>query len=169
MDLIKGKAFVFGNNIDTDQIYPGRYLELTEHDEIARHAMEGADPSFAGSVSADDIVVAGTNFGCGSSREHAVITLKNAKIGAVVAKSFARIFFRNAINQGLLAVEIPELDSLGITAGDIVEIDAARGILTAHGKGTIKFPPLPNHILSIIDAGGIFSLFREKGARAHGE
>jgi 3-isopropylmalate dehydratase small subunit len=168
MEIIRGKAFVFGNNIDTDQIYPGRYLELTEHDEIARHAMEGADPSFAGSMSPGDLIVAGTNFGCGSSREHAVITLKNAKVGAVIAKSFARIFFRNAINQGLIAVEIPALDPLGIVPGDSMELDLIKGECIVPGKGKATFPPLPEHILSIIQAGGIFQLFREKGVRAPG-
>ncbi len=130
--------------------------------------MEGADPSFAGSMSPGDMVVAGTNFGCGSSREHAVITLKNAKVGAVIAKSFARIFFRNAINQGLIAVEIPGLDSLGIAPGDDLHLDLINGELDVPEKGKATFPPLPEHILSIIEAGGIFQLFREKGMRAQG-
>ena len=85
MNIIRGRVFTFGNNIDTDQIYPGRYLELTEHDEIAAHVMEGADPSFASKMKRGDIIAAGTNFGCGSSREHAVITLKNSGVAAVVA------------------------------------------------------------------------------------
>lgn len=167
MDIIKGKVFIFGNNIDTDQIYPGRYLELTEHDEIATHAMEGVDPSFATRVAPGDIIVAGTNFGCGSSREHAVITLKNSKIGAIVAKSFARIFFRNAINHGLVVVEIPNLDDLSIFPGGEAELDVVKGEFTAGGRKN-NFPPLSGHVLSIIKAGGIFSLFREKGVKDFG-
>lgn len=167
MDVIKGNIFVFGNNIDTDQIYPGRYLDLTDHDEIAIHAMEGADPMFASSVKPGDIVVAGTNFGCGSSREHAVITLKNAGVGAVVAKSFSRIFFRNAINQGLVVVEVPNLETLKFNAGDKGVLDVVKGEFTV-GDQTVFFQPLPGHILTIIEAGGIFSLFREKGVKAFG-
>ncbi|MGC9490311.1 MAG: 3-isopropylmalate dehydratase small subunit [Thermovirgaceae bacterium] len=167
MHVIKGNIFVFGNNIDTDQIYPGRYLELTDHEEIATHAMEGADPTFASSVKPGDIVVAGTNFGCGSSREHAVITLKNAGVGAVVARSFARIFFRNAINQGLVVVEVPTLETLKFTAGDKGVLDVVKGVFITGGQ-TVFFQPLPEHILAIIEAGGIFSLFREKGVKAFG-
>jgi len=167
MDIIRGRVFTFGNNIDTDQIYPGRYLELTDHNEIAAHVMEGADPSFALNMKPGDIIVAGTNFGCGSSREHAVITLKTAKVGAVVAKSFARIFFRNAINQGLVLVEIPGLDMSSIKPGDTAEIDVVRGEFLS-GERKMSFAPLPGHVLSIIGAGGIFSLFREKGSEAFG-
>ena len=165
MNIIQGKAFVFGNNIDTDQIYPGRYLELTDHGEIARHAMEGADPSFPSLVKPGDIVVGGSNFGCGSSREHAVIALRSSKVGAVLAKSFARIFFRNAINQGLAVVEIPDMESLGIRPGDSIELDLAGGKIVVGGEREGSFSPLPPHILSILEAGGIFTLFREKGMR----
>jgi len=167
VEIINGNIFVFGNNIDTDQIYPGRYLDLTDHEEIATHAMEGADPSFASTVKPGDIIVAGTNFGCGSSREHAVITLKNAGVGAVVARSFARIFFRNAINQGLVVVEVPNFETLKITAGDRGILDVVKGTFTAGGQNFF-FQPLPEHIITIIEAGGIFSLFREKGVKAFG-
>ena len=162
MNIIRGRVFTFGNNIDTDQIYPGRYLELTEHDEIAAHVMEGADPSFASKMKRGDIIAAGTNFGCGSSREHAVITLKNSGVDAVVARSFARIFFRNAVNLGLLVVEIPDLGDLGLRDGDEGELDVLRGVFAAPG-GSRTFAPLPPHVLAIIEAGGIFRLFREKG------
>lgn len=167
MDIIRGRIFTFGNNIDTDQIYPGRYLELTEHDEIAAHVMEGADPSFASKMKRGDIIVAGTNFGCGSSREHAVITLKNSGVGAVVARSFARIFFRNAVNLGLVVVEVPGLDDLVLREGDEASLDAVRGEFTTPA-GKKSFAPLPPHVLSIIEAGGIFPLFREKGAGVFG-
>jgi 3-isopropylmalate dehydratase small subunit len=167
MDIIKGKLFIFGNNIDTDQIYPGRFIEITDHEEIAKHAMAGVDPSFASTVRPGDIVVGGTNFGCGSSREHAVIALKNARVGAVVAKSFARIFFRNAVNQGLIVIEAPNLDELDLNAGEEAELDVVNGEFAA-GGGKISFPPLPGNVLSIIEAGGIFELFKEKGVKAFG-
>ncbi|MGC9373019.1 MAG: 3-isopropylmalate dehydratase small subunit [Thermovirgaceae bacterium] len=168
MDAIEGRVFTFGNNIDTDQIYPGRYLDVTGHREIANHVMEGADPFFASLVKPGDIIVAGTNFGCGSSREHAVIALKNAGIGAVVARSFARIFFRNAINQGLLVVEVPDLDELEIKTGDRAQLDVVRGEFVIEGNRA-AFRPLPEHILNIMEAGGIFSLFRQRGVRAFEE
>jgi len=163
MDIIRGSIFTFGNNIDTDQIFPGRYLELTEHDEITAHVLAGADPSFASTMKRGDIIVAGTNFGCGSSREHAVITLKNSGVGAVAARSFARIFFRNAVNLGLVVVEIPDLGDLGLRDGDEGELDVLRGVFTTPA-GEKSFAPLPPHVLSIIEAGAIFPLFREKGA-----
>ncbi len=167
MEVIKGKVFIFGNNIDTDQIYPGRYIELTDHEEIATHVMEGADPSFSSSVKPGDIVVGGKNFGCGSSREHAVIGLKNAKVGAVVAKSFARIFFRNAINHGLVVIEAPNLDDLSLKGGEYAKLDVLKGEFIS-GGGKITFPPLPVNVIEIIEAGGIFSLFKTKGVSAFG-
>jgi 3-isopropylmalate dehydratase small subunit len=167
MNTIKGKLFLFGNNIDTDQIYPGRFVEITDHEEIAKHALEGADSSFASTVKPGDIVVGGTNFGCGSSREHAVIALKNAKVGAVIAKSFARIFFRNAINQGLIVVEVPNIDELNLKAGQEAELNVVSGEFSTDGA-KICFPPLPNDVLSIIKAGGIFKLFKEKGVNVFG-
>ena len=168
MREIRGRAFVFGDNVDTDQIYPGRFLELTEHREIAGHAMEGVDPSFAGSVEPGDVVVAGSNFGCGSSREHAVITLKVAGVGAVVARSFARIFYRNAVNQGLPVVEVPDLDPSDIEAGGEVTVDLESGTLSHAGREW-RFNPLPASVLEIIEAGGVFQLYRrraEEGRRA---
>lgn len=163
----QGKIFIYGDNIDTDQIYPGRYLELTEPSDIVLHAMEGADPAFASSVRQGDIIIAGTNFGCGSSREHAVITLKRAGVGAVVAKSFARIFYRNAINQGLPVVEIPDMDTSKIRKGETASIDISKGSLSIGGE-SFTFQPLPKHILSIIEAGGIFKFFKERGIKAFG-
>ena len=100
-NVMRGRAFVFGPNLDTDQIYPGRYLELTDADDIRQHAMEGADPDFVKKFQAGDFIVAGSNFGCGSSREHAASTLKAVGVSAILAESFARIFYRNAINLGL--------------------------------------------------------------------
>lgn len=160
MKILTGKAYMFGDNIDTDQIYPGRYLELTEHDEIGTHAMEGADSGFMKRFEKGGFVVGGTNFGCGSSREHAVITLKNAGVGAVVAKSFARIFYRNCVNQGLPVLMIPELDSFGIQEGSALEVDLGAGTLKANGK-VYNFPPISADILEMFEKGGVFSLYKK--------
>jgi 3-isopropylmalate dehydratase small subunit len=162
MEILRGAAYLFGNNIDTDQIYPGRFLELTDHSEIGQHAMEGADPGFPGRFKKGGFIVAGSNFGCGSSREHAVITLKNAGVAAILAKSFARIFFRNCINLGLPAIMLPEIDTLGITEGSELTLDLPGANLFI-GTKTCSFPPLSGEVLEIIKAGGVFSLY---GARA---
>lgn len=161
MNKLKGKAFVFGDNIDTDQIYPGRFLELTEHGEIGRHAMEGADPGFPARFERGGFIVAGSNFGCGSSREHAVITLKNAGVAAVFATSFARIFYRNCINLGLPAVMIPDLPSFGLKEGMSMIVDLAAGSLFAEGIER-RFPPITGDILEMIENGGVFSLYKKK-------
>ncbi len=159
MNTIHGCIYTFGNNIDTDQIYPGRYLELTEHAEIGQHAMEGADPTFHTRFAKGGVIVAGTNFGCGSSREHAVITLKNAGVAAVVAKSFARIFYRNCINLALPAIMIPELDEYRLADGDDIDINLFKGIIKSKGVSH-NFPPLPGNILELIEKGGVFALYK---------
>ncbi|MDP2791918.1 MAG: 3-isopropylmalate dehydratase [Rectinemataceae bacterium] len=166
MNKLEGRIYLFGNNIDTDQIYPGRYLELTDHKEIGRHVMEGADASFPSRFERGGFIVAGSNFGCGSSREHAVITLINAGVAAVVATSFARIFYRNCINLGLPAIMVPELDSFGFTEtmsakGERVEIDLASGTITSGGIEH-RFPPLSSDILEMIEHGGVFSLYSNR-------
>jgi len=159
MKIKASTIYCFGNNIDTDQIYPGRYLELTDHAEIGRHAMEGADPDFPRRFKKGGIIVAGSNFGCGSSREHAVITLKNIGVAAVLAKSFARIFYRNCINLALPAVMIPELDSFGLREGQLIDLDLAEGTL-ATGDKIFRFVPLPHDILELIEKGGVFALYK---------
>lgn len=159
MKTLRGKVHAFGDNIDTDQIYPGRFLELTDHAEIGRHAMEGADPGFPGRFEKGGFIVAGTNFGCGSSREHAVITLKNAGVAAIFAKSFARIFYRNCINLGVPVIMAPDLDSFGLSEGREIEVDLAAGTVTA-GDKIGKFVPLSGEILALIENGGVFSLYR---------
>lgn len=161
MEILRGTAYRFGNNIDTDQIYPGRYLELTDHAEIGQHAMEGADSGFPGRFKKGGFIVAGSNFGCGSSREHAVITLKNAGVSAILAKSFARIFFRNCINLGLPTIMLPEIDTLGIAEGSELTLDLP-GAKLAVGTKTYSFPPLSGEVLEIIKAGGVFSLYAAK-------
>jgi len=159
MNTIHGLIYKFGNNIDTDQIYPGRYLELTEHAEIGQHAMEGADPAFHSRFVKGGVIVAGTNFGCGSSREHAVITLKNAGVSAVIAKSFARIFYRNCINLALPAIMISELDDYGLAEGDDIDINLFNGTIKSNGISH-NFPPLPGNILELIEKGGVFALYK---------
>lgn len=159
MNNIHGLIYKFGNNIDTDQIYPGRYLELTEHAEIGQHAMEGADPSFHSRFVKGGVIVAGTNFGCGSSREHAVITLKNAGVSAVIAKSFARIFYRNCINLALPAIMIPEIDEYCLAEGEEIDINLIKGIIKSNGIAH-NFPPLPQNIMELIEKGGVFALYK---------
>ena len=159
---IKGKVWTFGNNVDTDQIYPGRYIEITEHSEIAKHAMEGADPNFSKEFEIGGIIVAGDNFGCGSSREHAVITLKNAGVTAIIAQSFARIFYRNAINLGIPVISC-EGSLAKIKKGDSLTIDLVNGTITNLSNGeVIQGDKLSEHVISIIEKGGIIPLFKER-------
>lgn len=162
MDILKGKVFIFGDNIDTDQIYPGRYLELTDHKKIGEHAMEGVDPLFVDKVTNGDIIVAGKNFGCGSSREHAVITLKNTGVGAVIAESFARIFYRNAVNLGLPVIEIKNLE---LEEGEEITLDLEKGMLNNADEEVVNFRPLPENILELISAGGVINYYRNKNIK----
>jgi len=165
LDVMEGRIFVFGDNIDTDQIYPGRYLELTEPQDIAAHVMEGVDPEFPAKVKAGDIIVAGKNFGCGSSREHAVITLLAAGIKTVVAKSFARIFYRNAINRGLCVIEVPDLNLSKVHNGLTASIDLQRGTASFSNGYEVSFMAFPEHVLDILAAGGVVPLYRAKMKR----
>jgi len=158
--IIKGKAFVFGNNIDTDQIYPGRYLALTDPESVAKHAMEGADPDFINQVKYSDIIVAGKNFGCGSSREHAAITLKNAGVGVILAESFARIFYRNGINLGLPLLVMPEI-SENVKPGDRLCVDIQTGLVRNETSGAeIKGEQISEYMLHILENGGIKNLIK---------
>ncbi len=157
---IRGKAHVFGDNIDTDQILAGCYLELTDPLQIASHCMESIDPDFAGRFQNGDIVVAGTNFGCGSSREHAVIALKYLGAGAVVAKSFARIFFRNAINLGLPVLVCRDIDRIA-AQGRELSIDTGNWTLGAYGcPQSVSVEPVSDYALKILNAGGIKPLMK---------
>lgn len=160
--IIKGKVHVFGDNIDTDQIYPGRYLELTAKNDIASHCMEGVRPDFANQVCPGDILIAGKNFGCGSSREHAAITLIEAGISAVLAESFARIFYRNAINLGLPVMVCKHI-SQQAKENDILSIDIIKGEIVNLTKNEVYIGEgLPEFILDILKAGGIKPLFKER-------
>ena len=153
----KGKAIKYGNNIDTDVIIPARYLNTHDHAELASHCMEDIDPGFSKKVKAGDIMVAGMNFGCGSSREHAPIAIKAAGISCVIAKDFARIFYRNAINIGLPILECPEA-SERIEDGDKIEVDYSQGlIVNITKKEEYHAVPFPEFIKNIIDKGGLIN------------
>jgi 3-isopropylmalate/(R)-2-methylmalate dehydratase large subunit len=158
----QGKVWKYGDNINTDQIFPGKYTyTLTTHEEIAAHALEDLEPSFAGAVQPGDVVFGGSNFGCGSSREQAVTCLKYKGVAALVAGSFARIFYRNAINQGLPAVVCPE----AVTAaqpGDTVKVDLVNGVIHLPA-GTFAFPAFPPNVRAILDAGGLIEYVKAQG------
>lgn len=160
--LLKGKVWRFGDDIDTDAIIPARYLNTSDPSELARHVMEDADKEFPLKVKAGDIIVAGKNFGCGSSREHAPIAIKAAGIQAVIAKSFARIFYRNSFNIGLPIFESDEA-SEKIKEGNTVEIDADNGIIKNLSTGeqyTAK--PIPPFMQELIASGGLIMWTRKK-------
>ncbi len=153
----KGLVIKYGDNIDTDVIIPARYLSTSVPEELAKHCMEDIDTSFAGRVKKGDIMVGGANFGCGSSREHAPIAIKASGISCVIAKDFARIFFRNAINIGLPILECPEA-SADIDEGNEVEIDFDTGVITNVTKGkSYKAAAFPPFMQEIISAGGLIS------------
>ena len=159
----QGRAHKYGDNIDTDVIIPARYLNTTDHKELAAHCMEDIDASFIKTVQTGDIMAGGWNFGCGSSREHAPIALKAAGISCVIAKSFARIFYRNSINIGLAILECPEASD-GIEAGDEVTVDFDSGEIRNLTKGTsYRAQPFPPFIKSIIDAGGLLNAIESGG------
>lgn len=148
--IIKGRTWVFGDDIDTDVIIPGKYLRTTDMQVFADHAMEGIDPDFSKKVKPGDIVVGGNNFGCGSSREQAALALKYAGVACVVAKSFGRIFFRNAINVGLPLMEA----DIQCHEGDEIEVDLENGKVTVNGK-EYTGNKLPNFLLEILSDGGL--------------
>ncbi len=155
---MKGKAWKFGDDVNTDEIIPARYLNTSDPDELAAHCMEDADGTFASAHAEGDIIVAGKNFGCGSSREHAPISIKTASVSCVIAESFARIFFRNCINIGLPIIESAEA-ARAISAGDEVEVDLAAGKLTCGGS-EFSFERYPDALRKIIDAGGLMNYVR---------
>ena len=160
--IFKGKAFKFGDNISTDHIAPGRLFHLRSNlPEFAKHVLEDADPEFASKMQKGDFVVAGNNFGLGSSREHAPQIIKIAGVSAVIAKSFARIFYRNAINIGLLLVEC---DTDPIDAGDELELDIKEGILKDLTKNLeIKITPLPDVMIKLLNDGGLIEHLKKNG------
>lgn len=153
--IYKGRAWKFGRDIDTDAIIPARYLKTSDPDELGKHCMEDADPEFVNKMSRGDIIVAEENFGCGSSREHAPISIKAAGVSVVIAKSFARIFYRNAINMGLAIMESAEAVD-GIKTGDEIEVDTDTGEIKNLTSGkTYQAKPFPEFISNIIKQGGL--------------
>ena len=156
------KAFKYGNNVDTDVIIPARYLNTSDHAELASHCMEDIDKEFVGKVKQGDIMVADKNFGCGSSREHAPIAIKASGISCVIAHSFARIFYRNAINIGLPILECPEAVE-NIRAGDKVSVDLESGVIKNETTGkTFNAVPFPPFMQNLIALGGLVEYVRSK-------
>ncbi|HDI12791.1 MAG: 3-isopropylmalate dehydratase [Hadesarchaea archaeon] len=157
------KAWVFGDDVSTDDIIAGRYLVHHDPRELGKHAMENIDPTFVKKVSKGDVIIGGRNFGCGSSREQAPITLKAAGVSAVVAESFARIFYRNAINQGLPVIACPGVREK-FKSSDEVEVDLRKGIVRNVTTGEVfKAEPFPDFIMEILNAGGLVPYLKRKG------
>ena len=164
-NILNGKTWRFGNDVDTDLIIPARYLNTSDPQELATHCMEDADPTFAGKVQSGDIIVAGKNFGCGSSREHAPIAIKTAGVSCVIAASFARIFYRNSINIGLPILESPEA-SAAIAEGNQVEVDLNTGRITDITTGkTFQASIFPPFMQELINAGGLIEYVKTKIAK----
>jgi 3-isopropylmalate/(R)-2-methylmalate dehydratase small subunit len=160
--ILKGRVHKYGDNVDTDVIIPARYLNTSDPDELASHCMEDIAPDFIKKVRPGDIIVAGDNFGCGSSREHAPLAIKTAGVSCVIAKTFARIFYRNSINIGLPILQCPEAVD-GISAGDEVEVDTASGKITNLSTGkSYQAMPFPEFMQNLISAGGLVAYARER-------
>jgi len=158
---LQGKVWKFGDHIDTDLIIAARYLNTSEASELAKHVMEDADPEFVNKMKVGDIIVAGENFGCGSSREHAPIALKSAGISAIIAPTFARIFYRNSFNMGLPIFELEE--SAEILEGDTVKIDMDKGeIVNISQAKTYKFTAIPEFMQELVDAGGLIEFAKQE-------
>jgi len=159
--MSEGRVWKYGDNVNTDVIFPGKYTySILEPEEMARHALEDLDQDFAGNVRSGDVIVAGKNFGCGSSREQAATCLKYAGVQAVVAKSFARIFYRNAINQGLLVIQSEEAADK-MRTGEKIEIDRSKGMIVTESE-SFAFPPLPPSVVGILEAGGLIPYTKRK-------
>ena len=169
MSALRGRAHVYGDNVDTDVIIPARYLNTTDPAALGAHCLEDLDSGFGARVRKGDLIVAGQNFGCGSSREHAPLAIKAAGVAAVVAASFARIFFRNAINIGLPVLVCPEA-AAEAQPGDTLEVDLATGAITNQTQGrTYQAAPFPDFLRAIIEEGGLVAHTRQQLARAGSE
>ena len=158
---MKGTAWKFGNDIDTDIIIPGRYLIYTDEERLSAHCMEGLDAEFSKKCKKGDFLVAGTNFGCGSSREHAPIALKGVGVSAVIAESFARIFYRNATNIGVPLLEAPGITKL-VNDGDEIEVDMEKGTITTATGESVTFKKLPPFMMEILEQGGLIEYLKNK-------
>ncbi len=164
MSQTSAKVWKFGDNIDTDLIIAARYLNTSDPDALAAHAMEDADPDFVNKLTVGDVIVAGENFGCGSSREHAPIALKAAGVSAIIAKSFARIFYRNAFNMGLPIFTLPQADE--IAEGDTIMIAMESGTIENKTTGkTYAFTPIPPFMQELIEAGGLINYAKAEMAK----
>jgi 3-isopropylmalate/(R)-2-methylmalate dehydratase small subunit len=158
---LQGKVWKFGDNIDTDLIIAARYLNTSDAKELASHVMEDADPEFTKKMTIGDIIVAGENFGCGSSREHAPIALKAAGISAIIAPTFARIFYRNAFNMGLPIFELKEASE--IDEGDVVKVDMDSGeVINITQSKRYTFTPIPEFMQELVDAGGLINFAKNE-------
>jgi len=156
-----GYVHRFGDNVDTDAIIPARYLVTTDPAELARNCMEAADPGFAGRVRPGDYIVAGANFGCGSSREHAPVSIKSAGVACVIAKSFARIFLRNSINIGLPVLECPAAAD-ALRGGESITVDTGKGTIAVEGGKTYTARPLPPFLQEIVKVGGLMPYVKKR-------
>ena len=157
----RGKVWKFGDNIDTDAIIPARYLNTSDPQILAAHCMEDADPDFVRKISPGDIIVAGSNFGCGSSREHAPIAIKAAGLSCVIARSFARIFYRNSFNMGLPIFESARLWDM-VADGSQIEVDGDNGIIAVGGGQTLRVNPIPPFMQELINDGGLMQHIARK-------
>ena len=157
--MMEGKVWKFGDDIDTDIILPGRYLIYTDEERLSQHCMEGLDSEFPNKVDNGDFIVAGKNFGCGSSREHAPIAIKGCGIRAVIAESFARIFYRNSTNVGLTLIEAPGISQY-VKEGDKIQIDMDTGVIIA-GENRIEFKKLPPFMMGILEEGGLINYLKK--------
>lgn len=161
--ILRGTAFVFGDNVNTDVILPARYLNITHPDELATHCMEDLDLSFVKKVKTGDMIVAGENFGCGSSREHAPIAIKAAGVSVVIAKSFARIFYRNAFNVGLPILECQQTTE-SISTGDLLEVNIDTGLIKNQTrKCELYAKPIPSFMKEILESGGLMKWVEKRG------
>ena len=161
MTLIKGRVWKYGDNVNTDVIFPGKYTyTISDPADMPQYALEDLDPDFANQVKPGDIIVAGKNWGCGSSREQAVVCLSESKLGAIIAVSFARIYYRNCLNNALPAITSSEAVEV-IQDGEVIEIDIAAGEIHCQA-GAYNFPPLPEAVMSIFEAGGLIPYTREQ-------
>jgi 3-isopropylmalate/(R)-2-methylmalate dehydratase small subunit len=160
---VKGRVFKYGNDVNTDVIFPGKYTyTITNPKQMAEHALEDLDPEFKSKVKPGDVIIAGKNFGCGSSREQAVTCIKQAGVGAIIAESFARIYYRNAINGGLPAITTPKALEIGEN-GQELEIDLEKGqVKNLSTKKTFEFQPLPEFVMELIKQGGLIPSLKKK-------
>jgi 3-isopropylmalate/(R)-2-methylmalate dehydratase small subunit len=164
---VQGRVWKFGDNIDTDLIIAARYLNTSDASTLAKHVMEDADPTFVSKMRAGDMIVAGENFGCGSSREHAPIALKEAGISAVIAPTFARIFYRNAFNMGLPIFELKE--AIEIDEGDTLRVDMDAGeVINITQAKSYKFVPIPPFMQELVDAGGLIEFAKKEISKKSG-